>query len=50
MATAWAFGKALRKPDEHVLDAGDRVEVYRALINDPKLARKRRVDKARAEK
>ena len=40
------FGKSLRKPEEHVLTVGDRVEVYRPLITDPKLARKRRADKA----
>lgn len=40
------FGKSLRKPDEHALNAGDRVEVYRPLTTDPKLARKRRAEKA----
>jgi putative ubiquitin-RnfH superfamily antitoxin RatB of RatAB toxin-antitoxin module len=34
------FGK-LAKPDQ-MLEAGDRVEIYRPLIADPKEARKRR--------
>jgi putative ubiquitin-RnfH superfamily antitoxin RatB of RatAB toxin-antitoxin module len=34
------FGKALR-PD-HELDNGDRIEIYRPLIADPKEVRKRR--------
>jgi uncharacterized protein len=34
------FGK-LVKPD-HVLEDGDRIEIYRPLIADPKEARKRR--------
>lgn len=33
------FGKRLREPGAHRLRAGDRVEVYRALIIDPKAAR-----------
>lgn len=33
------FGKRLPAPDRHVLRAGDRVEVYRALRIDPKQAR-----------
>ena len=36
------FGKAERKPKEHVLQDGDRVEIYRALIADPKEVRKKR--------
>lgn len=31
----------------HVLQAGDRVEVYRKLINDPKQLRRQRAKKAR---
>lgn len=34
------FGKAVSLG--HVLQAGDRVEIYRALINDPKQARRLR--------
>ncbi|MEJ2768139.1 RnfH family protein [Mycetohabitans sp. B46] len=32
---------------DSVLENGDRVEIYRPLTVDPKLARQRRVDKAR---
>ncbi|AIV49194.1 RnfH family protein [Burkholderia pseudomallei] len=41
------FGK-LALLDAPVVD-GDRVEIYRPLIVDPKLARQRRVDKTRRE-
>ena len=34
------FGKAV--PDKQVLQAGDRVEIYRDLIADPKAVRKQR--------
>lgn len=33
------FGKALRDPETHALREGDRVEVYRPLAVDPKVAR-----------
>ena len=33
------FGKALREPDTHLLRDRDRVEVYRPLAIDPKVAR-----------
>ncbi|GEN27769.1 UPF0125 protein [Halovibrio variabilis] len=33
------FGKALRNPEAHALRDGDRVEVYRPLAVDPKVAR-----------
>ncbi|WP_079553618.1 RnfH family protein [Vreelandella subglaciescola] len=33
------FGKALRAPHDHPLGDGDRVEVYRPLVIDPKAAR-----------
>ncbi len=36
------FGKRLREPEQHVLRAGDRVEVYRPLRIDPKQARAKR--------
>jgi putative ubiquitin-RnfH superfamily antitoxin RatB of RatAB toxin-antitoxin module len=39
--------KGLKPPKEHVLQAGDRVEIYRPLIADPKEVRKRRAEKAR---
>lgn len=39
--------KGLGAPHEHILQAGDRVEIYRPLICDPKDARRRRADKAK---
>jgi uncharacterized protein len=36
------FGKRLRDPAQHVLQAGDRVEIYRPLLIDPKQARAKR--------
>ncbi|MBV2134925.1 RnfH family protein [Pseudomonas sp. MAP12] len=39
------FGKAVAKPDERVLEEGERVEIYRPLIADPKEARKQRAAK-----
>ncbi|MCK0715054.1 RnfH family protein [Chromohalobacter sarecensis] len=33
------YGQALREPDRHTLVEGDRVEVYRPLVVDPKQAR-----------
>jgi len=41
------FGKL--KPMDTVLAQYDRVEIYRALIVDPKAARQRRVEKTRKE-
>ena len=38
------FGR--RVPPEQVLRQGDRVEIYRPLIADPKEARRRRAEKA----
>lgn len=43
------FGKAI-KPAKHVMQAGERVEIYRALIADPKEARKKRAEKVKARK
>jgi hypothetical protein len=43
------FGKAI-KPKSQVLKEGDRVEVYRPLISDPKASRKARAEKAKAKK
>jgi len=40
------FGKSVVKPEERVLDDGDRVEIYRPLIADPKEVRKQRAAKA----
>ncbi|MBJ6136843.1 RnfH family protein [Marinobacter litoralis] len=39
------FGKVIKKPESHVLHEGDRVELYRPLIIDPKQARLNRAKK-----
>lgn len=39
------FGKAIK--DDHILHAGDRVEIYRPLIADPKDVRKKRAAAAK---
>ncbi|MGC8121766.1 RnfH family protein [Marinobacter sp. VGCF2001] len=39
------FGKVIKKPDDHVLREGDRVELYRPLKIDPKQARLNRAKK-----
>jgi len=49
------FGQALgtrglKKPSEHILQANDRVEIYRPLVADPKEIRKRRAAKAAAKR
>lgn len=44
------FGKAERKPKERALEAGERVEIYRPLIADPKEVRKRRAAEAKAKR
>ncbi|MCQ4313030.1 RnfH family protein [Pseudomonas stutzeri] len=44
------FGKAVPKPDERVLEEGERVEIYRPLIADPKEVRKQRAAKAAQNK
>jgi hypothetical protein len=48
------FGQALRTkglkpPREHELQPGDRVEIYRPLISDPKEVRRKRAQKKQAE-
>jgi putative ubiquitin-RnfH superfamily antitoxin RatB of RatAB toxin-antitoxin module len=44
------FGKVVAKPAETGLQEGDRVEIYRPLIADPKEVRKTRAAKVKAEK
>lgn len=44
------FGKLVSKPDAQALADGDRVEIYRPLIADPKEVRKQRAAKAKAKK
>ncbi len=39
------FGKAVAKPEERVLEEGERVEIYRPLLADPKEVRKQRAAK-----
>ena len=46
------FGQALgtrglKSAREHILEPGDRVEIYRPLISDPKETRRRRAQKAK---
>lgn len=43
------FGKAI-KPKTHVLQSGDRIEIYRPLLIDPKESRKERAAKAAKNK
>lgn len=40
------FGKAVAKPEERAVEEGERVEIYRPLIADPKEVRKQRAAKA----
>lgn len=41
------FGKVEKAPRERVLQDGERVEIYRPLLIDPKEARKARAEKVR---
>ena len=40
--------KGLKKPNEHILQEGDRVEIYRQLTSDPKEVRRKRAEKSKA--
>ena len=44
------FAKAVKDPKETVMKEGQRVEIYRPLIADPKEARAKRAAKVKAEK
>lgn len=44
------FGKVVADPQARVLEEGERVEIYRPLIADPKEVRKQRAARARAAK
>lgn len=44
------FGKAVAKPESQALNDGERVEIYRPLIADPKEVRKQRAAKAKASR
>lgn len=39
------FGKVIKQPGEHLVQVGDRVELYRPLKIDPKQARLNRANK-----
>lgn len=40
------FGKAVSHPESHVMQAGDRIEIYRPLLADPKEVRRLRAERA----
>lgn len=42
--------KGLKGPREYILQPGDRVEIYRPLISDPKEVRRKRAAKAAEQK
>lgn len=44
------FGKAVKDPKQEALKAGDRVEIYRPLLVDPKASRAKRADKVKQQK
>ena len=44
------FGKAEKNPESHNLRDGDRVEIYRPLLADPKEVRKKRAEDVKAKK
>ena len=44
------FGRVVAQPRTETLRDGDRVEIYRPLIADPKQARKERADKSRVRR
>ncbi len=45
IATMGVFSKIEKSPKTRIIQAGERVEIYRPLINDPKEARKVRAAK-----
>lgn len=40
------FGKAVARPEERAVEEGERVEIYRPLLADPKEVRKQRAARA----
>lgn len=44
------FGKAVRDPEARVVEAGERIEIYRPLLADPKEARRLRAARARSNR
>lgn len=49
-ASLGVFGKVIPKPDERLVEAGERVEIYRPLLADPKEVRKQRAARAAQER
>lgn len=43
------FGKLVAKPSEQAVRQGDRIEIYRPLLADPKLSRIQRAEKKATE-
>ncbi|POA28681.1 MULTISPECIES: RnfH family protein [unclassified Pseudomonas] len=43
------FGKVIADPEHHQVRPGDRIEIYRALLADPKEVRRLRAAKAAAQ-
>lgn len=46
-ATLGVFGRLLDAPAQYALSEGERVEIYRPLLIDPKAVRKQRAAKAK---
>ncbi|WOG27192.1 RnfH family protein [Endozoicomonas sp. 8E] len=44
------FGKAVIRPADQAVKEGDRIEIYRPLIADPKEVRKKRAETAKLKK
>ncbi|KEQ16923.1 protein RnfH [Endozoicomonas numazuensis] len=44
------FGKSVIRPAEQAVKEGDRIEIYRPLIADPKEVRKKRAEQAKLKK
>lgn len=44
------FGKKLTHPEDYQLQAGDRIEIYRPLLADPKEVRRLRAERAANKK
>lgn len=42
------FGKLVAKPESEVINPGERIEIYRPLIADPRASRQKRADKKEA--
>lgn len=44
------FGKSVADPERRVVEAGERIEIYRPLLADPKEVRRLRAAKARLDR